>query len=143
MFSKVLVANRGEIAVRIIQSLKRLGITSIAVYSYPDRHSQHATLADEAYPLSGESAAETYLDTERILSIARESGADAIIPGYGFLSENADFAEACAEAGIHFAGPTPDQIREFGLKHRARALAEDAGVPLAPGTGLLSGPEEA
>ncbi|WP_077531016.1 urea carboxylase [Vreelandella utahensis] len=143
MFSKVLVANRGEIAVRIIQSLKRLGITSIAVYSHPDRHSQHATLADEAYPLTGESAAETYLDTERILSIARESGADAIIPGYGFLSENADFAEACADAGIHFAGPTPDQIREFGLKHRARALAEDAAVPLAPGTGLLSGLEEA
>ncbi|XOZ34582.1 urea carboxylase [Halomonadaceae bacterium KBTZ08] len=143
MFARVLVANRGEIAVRIIRSLKRMGITSIAVYAHPDRHSQHATMADEAYPLPGDSAAETYLDTQRILAIAREANADAVIPGYGFVSENADFAEACADAGIHFVGPTPTQIREFGLKHRARALAEEAGVPLAPGTGLLTSLDEA
>lgn len=143
LFNKVLIANRGEIAVRIIRTLRRLGIPSVAVYSEPDRNSLHVSLADEAVALRGESAAETYLNTEQVMAAVTESGADAVIPGYGFLSENAEFAETCAQAGIAFVGPTPDQMREFGLKHSARAIAEAAKVPLAPGTGLLASVDEA
>jgi len=141
--SKVLIANRGEIAVRICRTLKEMGIASVAVYSDADRNSQHVGAADEAVALGGQTAAESYLRSELILQAARDTGAQGIIPGYGFLSENADFAEACAEAGIQFIGPTPDQLRRFGLKHEARALAEAAGVPLAPGTGLLQSLDEA
>lgn len=136
-FRKVLIANRGEIAVRIQRSLHRLGIASVAIYSEPDRHARHVLDADESVGLGGHSAAESYLQAERILEIALQTGVDAVIPGYGFLSENADFAENCEQAGITFVGPTPEQIRQFGLKHTARALAIEAGVPLAPGTGLL------
>ena len=143
MFSKVLIANRGEIAVRTIRTLKAMGVGSVAVYSHQDRHSLHVTLADESVALTGNGASETYLDKAQILSAAKHTGAEAIIPGYGFLSENADFAEACEADGIAFIGPTPHQMREFGLKHRARELAEAAGVPLAPGSGLLESLDEA
>ena len=137
MFNKVLIANRGEIAVRIIRTLKRLGIGSVAVYSDADRHSLAVDLADEAIALGGDAPADSYLRSDKILVAARQCGADAIIPGYGFLSENASFAEQCAEAGITFVGPTPTQLRQFGLKHEARALASAANVPLTPGSGLL------
>ncbi|PPK49921.1 urea carboxylase [Marinobacter persicus] len=143
MFTKVLIANRGEIAVRTIRTLKAMGVASVAVHSHEDRHSLHVTNADEGVALTGNGASETYLDTAQILAAAKQTGAEAIIPGYGFLSENADFAEACEADGIAFIGPTPDQMREFGLKHRARELAETAGVPLAPGSGLLESLDEA
>jgi urea carboxylase len=143
MFDKVLIANRGAIACRIIRTLKRMGVGAVAVYSEADRHSLHVREADEAVLIGPPAAAQSYLDAERILRVARETGAGAIHPGYGFLSENADFAEACEAAGIAFAGPTPDQIRDFGLKHRARALAQAAGLPMLPGTGLLEDPEQA
>ena len=143
MFKKVLIANRGEIAVRIIRTLKRLGIASVAVYSDADRHALAVELADEAIALGGDAPADSYLRTDKILAAARSVGADAIIPGYGFLSENAAFAEECAAAGITFVGPTPTQLRQFGLKHEARALAKQAGVPLTPGSGLLDSVEHA
>jgi urea carboxylase len=137
MFDKVLIANRGAIACRIIRTLKRLGIRSIAVYSQADRHSMHVSQADEAVCIGPAPAAESYLDTRRILQVARDTGVQAIHPGYGFLSENAEFAETCAQQGIVFIGPTPRQMRDFGLKHTARKLAQENGVPLLPGTGLL------
>lgn len=143
MFSSVLIANRGEIAVRAIKTLKRMGIASVAVYSDPDAGAQHVTDADIAVSLGGEKAADSYLDIAKILAAAKESGAQAIFPGYGFLSERAEFAQACEEAGIVFIGPTADQIRDFGLKHRARELAFKAGVPMTPGTGLLLTQQEA
>jgi len=143
MFKTVLVANRGEIALRIIRTLRMMGIRSVAVYADPDHGSPHVAAADVAIHLPGSSAADTYLRGDLILAVAKSEGADAIIPGYGFLSENAEFAEACAGAGIVFVGPTPDQIRRFGLKHTSRELAEAAGVPLVPGTGLLGSLEEA
>ena len=143
MFNKVLIANRGEIAVRILRTLKRLGVASVAVYAESDRYAQHVQLADEAVALGGNTAAESYLRGDRILEIARQTGAEAIIPGYGFLSENAAFAEACEAAGIAFVGPTADQIRRFGLKHTARDLAVAAEVPLTPGTDLLQDVEAA
>ena len=143
MLKKVLIANRGEIAVRICRTLKQMGIASVTVYSDADRNSQHVSVADEAVALGGQTAADSYLKTDLILQAAKDTGADAIIPGYGFLSENAEFAEACAANGIAFVGPTPTQLREFGLKHEARAIAEKAGVPLAPGTDLLQSLDEA
>ena len=142
-FTTVLVANRGAIACRIIRTLRRMGIRSVAVFSDADEASRHVAEADVAVRIGPGPAAESYLDTARILAAARETGAQAIHPGYGFLSENAEFAEACAAAGIVFIGPRPDTIRAFGLKHSARALAEAQGVPLAPGTGLLDDPEAA
>ncbi|MBY8827338.1 urea carboxylase [Hephaestia mangrovi] len=142
-FGTVLVANRGAIACRIIRTLKRMGIRSVAVFSDADEASRHVAEADVAVRIGPGPAAESYLDVQRILAAARETGAQAIHPGYGFLSENAEFAEACEAAGIAFIGPTPANIRSFGLKHSARALAEAQGVPLAPGTGLLADPEEA
>lgn len=143
VLNKVLIANRGEIAVRIIRTLKEMGIGSVAVYSDADRNSLHVELADEAIALGGNSPADSYLDVGKILAAAKSRGANAIIPGYGFLSENADFAEACEAEGIVFVGPTPLQMRQFGLKHSAREIAEAAGVPLAPGTGLLASLEDA
>lgn len=137
MFHTVLIANRGEIAVRIARTLKKMGIRSVAVHSDADRDSLHVAAADVAVALGGDSAAESYLRGERIIEIARATGAQAIIPGYGFLSENTAFAEQCAAAGIVFVGPTPEQVRRFGLKHTAREIAAAAGVPLTPGTGLL------
>ncbi|MEJ2478968.1 MAG: urea carboxylase [Acidihalobacter sp.] len=137
MFEKVLIANRGAIACRIIRTLRRMGIRSVAVYSEADRHSRHVIEADEAVCLGPAPAADSYLRQDRILDAARETGAGAIHPGYGFLSENAAFAEACEAVGIAFVGPTPQQMRDFGLKHTARELAESNGVPLLPGSGLL------
>jgi urea carboxylase len=137
MFRKVLIANRGVIACRIIRTLHRMGVGSVAVYSTADRHSLHVRAADEAVPVPN------YLDMDAILEAAVASGADAIHPGYGFLSENAVFAEACEQRGIAFLGPTPDQMRSFGLKHTARAIAAENGVPLLPGTDLLASVEMA
>ncbi|MDH3992466.1 MAG: urea carboxylase, partial [Gammaproteobacteria bacterium] len=137
MFDKVLIANRGAIACRIIRTLRRLGIRSVAVYSEADAHSLHVSQADEAVCIGPAPAAESYLDSKRILQVALETGAGAIHPGYGFLSENAEFAEACEAQGVVFIGPTGQQMRDFGLKHTARKLAQENNVPLLPGTGLL------
>ncbi|MDF3022547.1 MAG: cfiB, partial [Steroidobacteraceae bacterium] len=137
MFNKILIANRGAIACRIQRTLRAMGVRSVAVYSEIDANARHVRDAVEAYLLGPSPAAGSYLRQERILEIARASGAEAIHPGYGFLSENADFAEACERAGIAFIGPTPAQMRDFGLKHTARALAQRAGLPLLPGTDLL------
>ncbi|MCL5796888.1 MAG: ATP-grasp domain-containing protein, partial [Gammaproteobacteria bacterium] len=143
MFNKVLIANRGEIAVRIIRTLKKMGIISVAIYAEADKHSAHVSLADEAYSLGAGNVAQTYLKGDLILAIAKQNGAQAIIPGYGFLSENAEFCETCEAAGIAFVGPTPDQMRQFGLKHTSRNICKAAGVPLTPGTDLLSSLDEA
>ncbi|ATG91675.1 urea carboxylase [Methylomonas koyamae] len=143
MFNKVLIANRGEIACRIIRTLKELGVASVAVYSEADVHAQHVQQADEAVCVGGAAAADSYLRSERILEAALATGAQAIHPGYGFLSENAEFAEQCAAAGIVFIGPTPEQLRRFGLKHTAREIAKTCGVPLLPGTGLLADIDQA
>ncbi|MFL6604318.1 MAG: 5-oxoprolinase/urea amidolyase family protein [Steroidobacteraceae bacterium] len=137
MFDKVLIANRGAIACRIVRTLQRMGIRSVAVYSEADRHSLHVAAADEAVLLGPSAASESYLRADRLLDAARATGAGAIHPGYGFLSENASFAAACEGAGIAFIGPTPAQIRDFGLKHRARELASACGLPLLPGSGLV------
>ncbi len=133
MFKSVLIANRGEIACRVARSARRLGMRTIAVYSQPDARALHVRLADEAHPIGPASAAQSYLSIEKIIAVARASRAECIHPGYGFLSEDADFAQACAEAGIVFVGPSPDAIRAMGLKDRAKALMEKAGVPVVPG----------
>ena len=143
MFNKVLIANRGEIACRVIRTLKQMGIASVAVYSEADASARHVLEADEAVCVGPVAAAESYLDIDHILQAAKATGAQAIHPGYGFLSENPGFAEACEAAGLVFIGPTPQQMRDFGLKHTARALAERNGVPLLPGTGLLKDANEA
>ncbi|HEV7300873.1 MAG TPA: urea carboxylase [Tepidisphaeraceae bacterium] len=138
MFKKVLIANRGEIACRIIRTLKRLGVKSVAVYSEADHASQHVDLADEAVLIGPAAVDQSYLKAERIIQAALDTGAEAIHPGYGLLSENAGFADACAAAGIVFIGPTGDNMRAFGLKHTARELAKSNNVSLLPGTDLLS-----
>ncbi len=138
MFDKVLIANRGAIACRIIRTLRTMGVKSVAVYSEADRHSLHVRLADEAVEIGPAPAVQSYLRAEKILEAAKATGAQAIHPGYGFLSENPGFAEDCAAAGIAFIGPSPEQMRAFGLKHTARDLAEHNKVPLLPGSGLLS-----
>ena len=137
MFRKVLIANRGAIACRVIRTLRKMGVSSVAVYSEADRHSLHVEQADEAVCIGPPPAAQSYLSIPTILKAAKETGAEAIHPGYGFLSENAGFAEACGAAGVVFIGPTPQQMRDFGLKHTAREIAANKGVPLLPGTGVL------
>src|SRR5881628_3016021 len=134
---KVLIANRGEIAVRVIRACRELGYPTVAVYSEPDRAALHVLYADQAMPIGPAPSSESYLRIDKILEAAKATGAGAIHPGYGFLSENTDFARACADAGIVFVGPTPEQLEIFGAKHTARDAAEAAGVPLLVGTGLL------
>ncbi|MGG1313036.1 urea carboxylase [Cohnella laeviribosi] len=143
MFKKVLIANRGAIAVRIERTLRKLGIRSVAVYTQADQDSLHVDMADEAVRIGDGPAKDSYLNADLILRVAAETGAEAIHPGYGFLSENAAFARACRERGIVFIGPTPEQIELFGLKHSARKVAERAGVPLLPGTALIGRLEDA
>ena len=143
MFSRILVANRGEIALRIIRTLKRMGIESVAVFSEADRLAPHVLEADFSVCLGGAAVKESYLNVPGILHAVKESGARAVHPGYGFLSENAAFAEACGNEGITFIGPAPGHLRDFGLKHTARELAAANNVPLVPGTGLLETADDA
>jgi acetyl-CoA carboxylase, biotin carboxylase subunit len=145
MFKKILVANRGEIAIRIIRACHEMGIAAVAVYSEPDRAALHVRKADEAYLLGPAAAAESYLNIDKIIGMAKRSGADAVHPGYGFLSENPQFAHACAAAGIKFIGPTAAAIELMGSKTRARHHMEHAGIPFVPGTsrGLDSAEEAA
>jgi acetyl-CoA carboxylase biotin carboxylase subunit len=143
-FKKILIANRGEIALRIICACKDLGIPTVAVYSEADRHSLPVRFADEAICIGPAKSARSYLDIPSIISAAEITNVDAIHPGYGFLSENAQFAEVCELSGITFIGPTPDVIRAMGVKERARAIMREHGLPTLPGSvGVLSGPEEA
>ncbi len=143
MFTKILIANRGEIACRVIHTLKKMGIRSVVVYTAADADSLHVSLADEAYYIGHGIASESYLDTKKILDIALQSGAQAVHPGYGFLSENAAFANECEAAGISFIGPRTEHMQQFGLKHTARDLALQNNVPLLPGSSILTDLEEA
>ncbi len=144
MFQKILIANRGEIALRIICACKDLGIRTVAVYSEADRYSLHVRFADEAICIGPAKSSRSYLDIPSVISAAEITNADAVHPGYGFLSENPDFAEVCEACGLKFIGPPPAVIRTMGLKQRARQVMEEAGVPILPGSkGTLSSPEEA
>ena len=138
--TKILIANRGEIAVRIARAAAERGIPTVAVHPEDDAASLHVRVADEARALPGQGVA-SYLDIDAVIEAARAAGADAIHPGYGFLAENASFARRCAEAGLTFIGPTPEQLELFGDKVRARALAEECGVPVMPGTMASDGTE--
>ena len=143
MFNKILIANRGEIVCRIIGTCRKLGISTVAIYSTADKDSLHVKLADEAVLVGAASPKESYLNLERILEAAKLIGADAIHPGYGFLSENARFAARCEEEGICFIGPTPEVMEKMGDKLRARKLAKKAGLPVLPGTGHAVEDDEA
>ena len=134
MFEKILIANRGEIAVRVMRACREMGIRTVAIYSEVDREALHVRMADEAYPVGPAPARDSYLVVERVLEVAKRCGADGIHPGYGFLAENGDFADACAEAGITFIGPAGDVMRAMGDKVTARQTMEKAGVPIVPGT---------
>ena len=137
MFSKVLIANRGSIACRIIRTLRRMGIGSVAVYSEADASSLHVMQADEAVCIGPSPAPASYMNSSALIAAARERGAEAIHPGYGFLSESPEFAAECVQSGLAFVGPTPDNMRAFALKHAARERARAAGVPLLPGSEIL------
>src|SRR6202030_279249 len=143
MFKKILIANRGEIAVRVIRACHEMGIAAVAVYSDVDRASLHVRKSDEAYAIGPAPATDSYLRIDKILDVAKHCRAEAIHPGYGFLSENAKFAQACADAGIKFIGPTPKSMHLMGSKTRARQEMEKAGVPFVPGTSRgLASPQE-
>src|SRR5882757_7208595 len=131
---RVLIANRGEIAVRVVRACRDAGLVSVAIYADPDRDALHVRLADEAYALGGETPADSYLDMARVVKIALDAEADAVHPGYGFLSENAEFAQSVIDAGLTWIGPPPDAIRALGNKIVARGLARELGAPMAPGT---------
>jgi len=133
MFTKILIANRGEIACRIMRTAQRMGIKTVAVYSSADKKALHVRLADEAVSIGGAASADSYLCADKILKAAQETGAQAIHPGYGFLSENVGFAKACAAVGLTFIGPTPAAIEAMGLKDRAKDIMAKAGVPVVPG----------
>ena len=137
MFSRVLIANRGAIACRILRTLHKLGIESIAVYSEADRHSLHVEQANHAVLIGPATSAQSYLSVDNNIEAALTAKADAIHPGYGFLSENSQFARRCAEAGFVFIGPKPEQIEAFALKHKAREMASSLGVPILKGSALL------
>jgi acetyl-CoA carboxylase biotin carboxylase subunit len=144
MFRKILIANRGEIALRVMCACQELGIKTVAVYSEADRHSLHVRFADEAICIGPAKSSRSYLDIPSVISAAEITNVDAVHPGYGFLSENADFAEVCELSGIKFIGPRPEIIRQMGSKQRARTIMEDAGVPILLGSrGVLNSPEEA
>ena len=143
MFTKVLIANRGAIACRVIRTLRKMNVQSVAVYSKADAGSLHVAQADEAVCIGEGPAAESYLSFDKIFDAARRTGAQAIHPGYGFLSENADFAQECQSQRVVFIGPTPEQMRNFGLKHTARAIAEAGDIPMLPGSGLLESEQSA
>lgn len=143
MIKKVLIANRGEIAVRIIRACKEMGIETVAVYSEADKEALHVQLADEAYCIGPKLSKDSYLNTTNIISVAKKTGADAIHPGYGFLAENADFAELCREVNVTFIGPSPESINQMGTKDVARRTMEAANVPIVPGTkGVIASVEE-
>ena len=143
MFSKILIANRGEIALRIIDTCKRMNIATVAVYSLPDANAMHVQMADEAVNIGGATPRESYLVIDKIIDAALKTGAQAIHPGYGFLSENAQFAKAVTDAGLIFIGPSPEAIHALGDKTEARALAIKAQVPISPGSdGAISDPEK-
>ncbi len=133
MFKSVLIPNRGEIACRIARTAKRLGIRTIAVYSTADSHALHRRVCDEAYLIGSVEPRDSYLNAKRLIEVAKNAGAECVHPGYGFLSESGDFAEACVQAGRVFVGPPASAIRAMGLKDRAKALMEKAGVPIVPG----------
>src|SRR5688572_27236805 len=133
MLKRVLIANRGEIACRIIRTARRMGIGTVAVYSDADRHALHVAQADTAVHIGASPALDSYLRIDKVLAAARQTGADAIHPGYGFLAENADFADACVKAGIKFIGPSGDAMRKLGGKAAAKIIARAAGVPVVPG----------
>src|ERR1700738_4730612 len=144
MLEKILIANRGEIAVRVICACKDLGIKTVAVYSEADRHSLHVRFADEAICIGPAKSARSYLDIPSVISAAEITNVDAIHPGYGFLSENADFAEVCETSEIRFIGPKPAVIRSMGLKQHVRTARAESAVPILPGSeGILKTPEEA
>ncbi|MBM3924415.1 MAG: acetyl-CoA carboxylase biotin carboxylase subunit [SAR202 cluster bacterium] len=143
MFSKILIANRGEIACRVIRTCKKMGIPTVAVYSEADSNALHVQMADEAYYIGAAPPSESYLNIVKIIDVAETSGAEAIHPGYGFLSENAAFAVACREVGIKFIGPTPEVVEKMGDKLEARKLAEKAGIPIIPGTNTAVGDRNA
>src|SRR3979490_887460 len=144
MFEKILIANRGEIAVRVICACKDLGIRTVAVYSEADRYSLHVRFADEAICIGPAKSARSYLDIPSVISAAEITNADAIHPGYGFLSENADFAEVCETSGLRFIGPKAEVIRMMGFKQHARTVMNMAGVPILPGSeGLIKCADEA
>ncbi|MCH6266683.1 biotin carboxylase N-terminal domain-containing protein, partial [Neobacillus citreus] len=144
MIKKLLIANRGEIAVRIIRACREMGIESVAVFSEADREALHVQLADEAYCIGPTSSKDSYLNVTNIISVAKLTGCDAIHPGYGFLAENADFAELCRECNITFVGPSPEAITKMGTKDIARETMREAGVPIVPGSkGIINDIDEA